>query len=138
MKCFKGTQMDPLLVSVCPCFRGNAIVTCKIVSFLCSLGYFLLKNVTIFFFGNQISKWRSFEKKRLLLTYFSHFLVTRERTQIFLQHICHLHTFTYFVHPIDFFALPILQKIRILSCMVSLQVTPGIDSFSHHFGVISK
>ena len=60
---FKGTQMGPLLVLVCPCFRENVIVTCKIVSFLCSLDNFLLKNVIIFFFGKQISKWHLFEKK---------------------------------------------------------------------------
>ena len=49
-------------------------------------------------------------KKGAILTYFSHFLVTREKTQKFLQHISHLHTYTYFAHPIDFFAFPILQK----------------------------
>ena len=51
--------MGLLLVLVCPCFRKNVIVT---VSFLCSLDNFLLKNVVIFLFGNQISKRRSFEK----------------------------------------------------------------------------
>ena len=35
-------------------------------------------------------------KKVLFLTYFSHFLVTREKLQKFLQHICHSHTYTYF------------------------------------------
>ena len=64
--------MGLLLVLVCPCFRENLIVTCKIVSFLYSLDNFR-KNVIVFFFGNQISKWRSFEKKGLFLTYFSHF-----------------------------------------------------------------
>ena len=64
--------MGPLLVLVCPCFRENVIVTCKIVSFLCSLDNFPLKMQLFFIFGNQISKWRSFEK-RLFLTYFSHF-----------------------------------------------------------------
>ena len=49
-------------------------------------------------------------KKRAFLTYFSHFLVTREKLQKFLQHISHSHTYTYFTHPIDFFALPILKK----------------------------
>ena len=56
----KGTQMGPLLVFVSPCFRENANVTCKIVSFLCSLDNFLLENAIVFFFGNQISKWHSF------------------------------------------------------------------------------
>ena len=49
-------------------------------------------------------------KKGLFLTYFSQFLVTREQLQKFLQHISHSHTYTYFAHPIDFFALPILKK----------------------------
>ena len=53
----KDTQMGPLLVLVSPCFRENVNVTCKIVSFLCSLGNFLQKNVIVFFLVNQISKW---------------------------------------------------------------------------------
>ena len=67
--------MGPLLVLVSPCFRENVFVTCKIGSVLCSLDNLLQKNVTVFFFGNQISKWRPFEKKGyfdLLFTFFSH------------------------------------------------------------------
>ena len=94
--------MGPWLVLVSPCFRENVVVTFKIGSFLCSLDNLLQKSVIVLFFGNQISKWRSFEK-RLFLTYFSHFLVTREKLQKFLQHISHSHTYTYFAHPIDFF-----------------------------------
>ena len=93
-----------------PSFRKNAVVTCKIGSFLCSLDNLLQKNVIVFFFGDQISKWRSFEKKELFLTYFSHNLVTREKLQKFLQYTSHSHTYMYFAHPIDFFALPILKK----------------------------
>ena len=44
-------------------------------------------------------------KKGLFLTYFSHFLVTREKLQKILQHISHSHTYTYFAHLIDFFSL---------------------------------
>ena len=47
----------------------------KIGSFLCSLANLLQKNVIFFFFGNQISKWRSFEKRAifdLLFTFFSY------------------------------------------------------------------
>ena len=102
--------MGPLLVLISPCFRENVVVTCKIwVFFLCSLGNLLQENVIVFFFGNQISKWRSFEK-RAILTYFSHSLVTREKLQKFLQHISHSHTYMYFTHPIDLFDLPILKK----------------------------
>ena len=138
---FKDTQVGPLLVLVSHCFRENVNVTCKIVFFF-SLDNFLLKNV--FFFWNQISKWRSFEKG-LFLTYFSHFLATREKTQKFLQHISHLHTYTYFAHPIDFFAFPILQKKkkkkkkrRIYYVWFLFGVTPGVDSVSRHFGAINN
>ena len=55
--------MDPLLVLVSPCSRENVVVTCNIGPFLCSLDNLLQKNVIVFFFGNQISKWRSPEKK---------------------------------------------------------------------------
>ena len=66
--------MGPLLALVCRCFRETVIVTCKIVSFLCSLDNFLLKNVIVFIFGNQILNWRSFEKGAifdLLFTFFN-------------------------------------------------------------------
>ena len=89
----KGCGMGPWLVLVSPCFRENVVATCKIGSFLCSLDNLLQKNVILFFFGNQISKWCSFEKKGLFLTYFSHFLVTREKLQKLLQHISHSHTY---------------------------------------------
>ena len=65
--------MGPWLVLVSPCFRENVVATYKTGSFLCSLGSLLQKNVISFLFGNQISKWRSFEKKGYFLTYFSHF-----------------------------------------------------------------
>ena len=63
--------MGPLLVLVSPCFRENVVVTCKIGSFLCSLENLLQKNIIIFFLENQISKWRSFEK-RAIFDLFSH------------------------------------------------------------------
>ena len=71
----KGCGMGPWLVLVSPCFRENEVATCKIGSFLCSLDHLLQKNVIVFFFGNQISKWRSFEKRAifdLLFTFFSY------------------------------------------------------------------
>ena len=71
----KGCGMGPRLVIVSPCFRENEVATCKIGSFLCSLDNLLQKNVIVFFFGNQISKWRSFEKRAifdLLFTFFSY------------------------------------------------------------------
>ena len=67
--------MGPCLVLVSSCFGENVFATCKIGSFLCSLDNWLQKNVIVFFFGNQISKWRSFEKRAifdLLFTFCSH------------------------------------------------------------------
>ena len=72
---FKGCGMGPWLVLVSPCFWENVVATCKIGSFLCSWNNLLQKNVIVLFFRNQISKWRSFEKRAifdLLLTFFGH------------------------------------------------------------------
>ena len=69
----KGCGMGPWLVLVSPCL--NVVAKCKIGSFLYSLDNLLQKNVIVFFFGNQISKWRSFGKRAifdLLFTFFSH------------------------------------------------------------------
>ena len=77
-------------------------------------------------------------KKGLFLTYFSHFLVTREKLQKFLQHIFLSHIYTYFAHPIDFFALPVLKKIRIYQVQFLFGMSPGVDSYSRHFGTINK
>ena len=68
-------------------------------------------------------------KKGLFLTYFSHFLVTREKLQKFLQHISQTHSYTYFAHPIDFFALPILKKIQIYQVRFLFGMSPGVDSY---------
>ena len=116
---FKGCGMGPWPVLVSPCFRENVVATCKIGSFLCSLDYLLQKNVLVLFFGNQISKWRSFEKRAifdLLFTFFSH----QEKLQKFLQHISHSHTYTYFAQPIDFICLTNFEKNTNLSDTVSL------------------
>ena len=53
-----------------------------------SLDNFLLKNVIVFVLGNQISKWRSFEKRavfHLLFTILSH----KGKDKTILQHISH-------------------------------------------------
>ena len=104
LKYFKGCGMGPWLVLFSPCFGENVVATCKIGSFLCRLDNLLQKNVIVFFFGNQISTWRSFEKRAifdLFFTFFSH----QGKLQKILQHISHSHTYTYFAHPIDFFCL---------------------------------
>ena len=129
--------MGPWLVLISTCFRENVVVTCKIGSFLCSLDNLLQKNVIVLFFGNQISKWRSFEKRAifdLLFTFSSH----QGKLLKFLQHISHSHTYTYFAHPIEFFALSILKKIRIYQVRFLFGMSPGVDSYSRHFGTINK
>ena len=65
----KGGDMGPLLVVVSLCFREN-VVCHKNWVFLCSLDNLLQKNVIVFFSENQISKWRSFEKKGIFLPTF--------------------------------------------------------------------
>ena len=78
-------------------------------------------------------------KKGLFLTYFSHFLVTREKLQKILQHISHSHTYTYFAHPIDCFCLTNFEKkIRIYQVRFLFGMNPGVDSYSRHFGTINK
>ena len=75
MLTIKGCGMGPRLVLVSPCFGENVVATCKFGPFLCSLDNLLQKNVIVTFFGNQIWKWRSFEKRAifdLLFTFFSH------------------------------------------------------------------
>ena len=63
-------HLRPWLVLVSPCFRENIVATCKIGSCLCSFDHLPQENVIVLFFGNQISKWRSFEKKGYFLPTF--------------------------------------------------------------------
>ena len=45
----------------------------------------------------------------------------------------------YFAHPIDFFALPILKKIRIYQVWFLFGMSPGVDSYwRRQFGTINK
>ena len=114
--------MGTLLVLVSPCFRENVVVTCKIGYFLCSLDNLLQKNVIVFFFGNQISKWRVW-KSAIFCPTFHIFLVTREKLQKFLQHIINI-SLTYihvFCSPYWLFCLTNFEKTKKnLSGMVSL------------------
>ena len=110
--------MGPWLVFVSPCFRENVVATCKIVSFLCSLDNLLQKNVIVLFFGNQISKWPSFEKGAifdLLFTFFSH---QGKVTKIPSAHVS-LYT-RILLTLLTFLALPILKKNTKISDVVSL------------------
>ena len=94
--------MGPWLVLLAPCFRENVVATCKIGSFLCSLDNLLQKNVIVLFLEIKFQNGAHL-KKGQFLTYFLHFLVTREKLQKFLQHISQTHIYTYFANPVDFF-----------------------------------
>ena len=128
----KGCGMGPWLVLVSPCFRENVVGICKIGSFLCSLDNLLQKNAIVFFFANQISKWRSFEKGAIfdiLFTYFSH---QGKVTKIPSAHISltHIHTYTYFAHPIDFFCLTNFEKKkRIYHVRFLFGIKLGVNSY---------
>ena len=83
----KGCGMGPWLVLVSPCVRENEVATCKIGSFLCSLDNLLQKNVIVLIFGNQISKWRSFEKRAIFDIFFTFFSYQGKVTKIPSAHI---------------------------------------------------
>ena len=57
IKKFKGTVMGPVLVLVCPRFRENVVVTCKIGSFFVKFRYFSSEKCTViaFFFFLEIT-----------------------------------------------------------------------------------
>ena len=107
--------MGPWLVLMSPSFEENVVATCKIVSFLSSLDNLLQKKVIVLFFRNQISKWRSFEKRAIfdpLFTFSSHQgKVTKNPS----EHISltYIHVFCSPCSAIDFFCLTNFEKIRI-------------------------
>ena len=96
----------------------------------------------------------------LFFIFFSH----QGNLQKFLQHILSpSHTYVYFAHPIDIFALPIwkknknknknktkqqqqqkknknkqTKKKRIYQVWFLFGTIPGVDSYSRHFGTINK
>ena len=114
--------MGPWLVLVSPCFRENEVATCKIGSFLCSLDNLLQKNVIVFFFGNQISKWRSFEKRAifdLLFTFFSYQGKVIKLPSAHIWDLTHIHT-RILLTLLTFFCLTNFEKNTNLSCTVSL------------------
>ena len=112
--------MGSLFVLVSPCFRENVVVTCKIESFLCSLDNLLQKNVIVFFLEIKFQNGAHL-KKRAILTYFPHFLVTKEKLPKFLQHISHSHTYIHvFFSSYWLFCLTNFEKLTNLSGMVSL------------------
>ena len=130
--------MGTLFVLVSPCFRENVVVTCRIGSFLCRLDNLLQKNVIVVFFGNQISKWRSFEKKRAIIDLLFTFSSYQGQITKILQHISQSHTYMYFAHPIDLTCLTNVEKNTNLSGMVSLWYESWCWFLFSTFGTINK
>ena len=134
----KGCGMGPWLVLVPPCFRENVVATCKIGSFLCSLDNLLQKNVIVFFFGNQMSKWRSFEKRAIFDLLFSFFSQQgKSYKNSFSTYLTRIHTHILLTQ-LTFFALTILKKIQIYQVQFLFGMSPGVASYSRHFGTINK
>ena len=134
---FDGCGMGPLPVLVFYCFRENVVVTCKIGSFLCSLDNLLQKNIIFFFFGNQISKWRSFEKGAIFDLLFTFFSYQGKVTKIPSAHLTYILTCS-LLTLLTFFALPIMKKIQIYQVRFLFSAIPGVDSYLRHFGAINK
>ena len=130
--------MGPWLVLVSPCFRENVVAASKIGSFLCSLDNLLKKNVIALFLEIKFQNGAHL-KKGLFLTYFSHFLVSRESYKnSFSTYLKHIHT-RILLTLLTFVALPILKKkIRIYQVRFLFGMNPGVDSYSRHFGTINK
>ena len=116
---FKGCGMGPWLVLVSPCFRENVVATCKLGLFLCSLDNLLQKKRNCFLFLEIKFQNGPHLKKEPFLTYFSHFLVTRESYKNFSStHLIHLHT--HILLTLLTFFLTNLEQNTNLSGMVSL------------------
>ena len=134
----RGRGMGPWLVLVSHCFRENEVATCKIGPFLCSLDNLLQKNVIVFFFGNQMSKWRSFEKRAIFDLLFTFFSQQGKVTKIPSAHISltHIHVFcsSYWL----FLPYQFWKKIQIYQVRFLFGMSPGVDSYSRHFGTINK
>ena len=97
-----------LVVLVSPSFRENVVATCKIGSFLCSLDNLLQKNAIVLFSRNQISKWRSFEKRAIFDLLFT-FSIVRGKSykNSFSTYLKHIHVFC---SPYSLFCLTNFEK----------------------------
>ena len=72
---------------------GVGVCVCVCVCGLDTLDTLLQKNVIVFFFGNQISKWRSFKKKRLFHIFCHQGKLAKTSFNTYLTHIHTLHVF---------------------------------------------
>ena len=88
--------------------------------FLSTLDTLLQNNAVVFFFENQISKWRLFEIKGYFRRTFHCFSYQGKVTKILL-------------------AFSILKKkIRIYQVWFLFGMIPGVDSYLRYFGTINK
>ena len=130
--------MGPWLVLVSPRFRENVVTTCKIGSVFCSLDNLLQKNVIVLFLEIKFQNGDHLKKRAIFDLLFT-FLVTREKwkknpsAHISLTYI-HVFCSPYWL----FFAVPILKKIRIYQIRFLFGMSPGVDSYSRHFGTINR
>ena len=82
----------------------------KIGSFLCSVDNFLQKkNVIVLFLGNQISKWRSYEKRAIFDLLFTFFDTRESYKKSFSTYLTHIHT-RILLTLLTFFALTNFEK----------------------------
>ena len=116
---FKGCGMSTLFVLVFPCFRENVVVTCKIGSF-CVVYIIYFRKTKLFSFLEIKFQNGAHLKKRAIFDLRFTFFSDQGKLQKFLQHTSHSHTYMYFAHPIDFFALPILKKYKFIRYGFSL------------------
>ena len=128
--------MGTLIVLVSLCFRENVVVTCKIWSFWCSLDNLLKQNVIVFFFLIKFLNGAHLNKG-LFLTYFSYFLVTRKSYKnSFSTYLTHIHT-CILLTLLTFLPYQFRKKIRIYQVWFLFGMSPGVDSYSRHFGTIN-
>ena len=134
----KGCGMGPWLVLVSPCFRENVVATCKIGSFLCSLDNLPQKNVIVLFFWKSNFKMALIWKKGYFWPTSHIFSHQGNVTKIPLAHIAltYVHVFC---SPYWLFCLTNFEKkIRIYQIRFLFGISPGVDSYSRHFGTINK
>ena len=123
----------PLFKGKCSCHMQN----CFFFFCMCSLDNLLQKNVIVFFFGIQISKWRSFEKGAIFDLLFTFFSYQEKVTKIPSAHISltYIHVFC---SPYWLFCLTNFEKKKYKFIGVLFSMSPGVDSYSRHFGTINK
>ena len=105
--------------------------------FLCSLDNLFQKNVIVLFLEIKFQNGTHLKNGYfdLLFTFFSH---QRKVTKIPSAHISLTYIHVFLLTLLTFFALPILKKIRIYQIRFLFGMSPGVDSYSRHFGTINK